>query len=218
MEKPKLAKKNYKIYNKNYKNIHDNALAINVNGEEEILEDDNSLTDKYSDILNIKADSKPNSTFENNIKIKSDSGKLNEFTKKFSILIQDKDYSQMPYGQAFEFIKKIVDFKVPLEKLIIIASVSSLITECVNNYWKSMEIFIQPSMLSIDADELMTIFMYIIYKSHMPLLFVYGDFIKYFTSLSTKSTLVEYYYTTLQGYLDFLLEVKDKGEFTKESI
>ena len=81
MEKPKLAKKNYKIYNKNYKNIHDNALAINVNGEEEILEDDNSLTDKYSDILNIKADSKPNSTFENNIKIKSDSGKLNEFTK-----------------------------------------------------------------------------------------------------------------------------------------
>ncbi len=90
---------------------------------------------------------------------------------KFSILSQDKDYSQMPYGQAIEFIKKIVDFKDPLEKLIIIASVSSLVTEWVNNYWKSMEIFIQPSMLSIDADELMTIFMHIIYKSHMPLLF-----------------------------------------------
>ena len=48
---------------------------------------------------------------------------------KFSILSQDKDYSQMPYGQAIEFIKKIVDFKDPLEKLIIIASVSSLVTE-----------------------------------------------------------------------------------------
>ncbi len=77
-EKTKISKK---IYKKNYKNIHDNVLAINVNGEEKILEDDNSLTGKYSDILNIKADSKQNSTFENNIKIKSDSGKLNEFTK-----------------------------------------------------------------------------------------------------------------------------------------
>ena len=81
-----------------------------------------------------------------------------------------------------------------------------------------MEIFIQPSMLSIDADELMTIFMYIIYKSHMPILFVHGDFIKFFTSPTTKSTMIGYDYTTLQGCLDFLLEVKDKGEFTKESI
>ena len=129
-----------------------------------------------------------------------------------------EDYSKIPYGQAIEFIKKIVDFKVPLEKLIIIASVSSLITESVNKYWKSMEKYIQPSMLGIDADELMTIFMYIVYKCHMPELFVHGDFIKYFTSPTTKSTMIGYYYTTLQGCLDFLLEVKDKGEFTKESI
>ena len=218
MEKLKLEKKNTKIYNKNYKNLHDNALAINVNGEEKILEDDNSLTDKNNDLLEIKTDSKVTNTLDNDIKITSDSGKLNEFTKTFSILTKDKDYSKIPYGQAIEFIKKIVDFKVPLEKLIIIASVSSLITECVNKYWKNMERFIQPSMLSIDADELMTIFMYIIYKSHMPILFVHGDFIKFFTSPTTKSTMIGYYYTTLQGCLDFLLEVKDKGEFTKESI
>ena len=222
MEKLKLEKKNNKIYNKSYKNSQDNALAINVNGQEKLLDekfgDDNSLTNKNNDLLEIKTDSKIGSSLDNNIKITSDSGKLNLFTKNFSIMSEDKHYSKIPYGQAIEFIKKIVDFKVPLEKLIIIASVSSLITECVNNYWKSMEKYIQPSMLGIDADELMTIFMYIIYKCHMPELFVHGDFIKYFTSPTTKSTMIGYYYTTLQGCLDFLLEVKDKGEFTKESI
>ena len=52
----------------------------------------------------------------------------------------------------------------------------------------------------------------------MPLLFVHADFIKYFTSQTTKSTMIGYYYTTLQGCLDYLLEVKNKEDFTKESM
>ena len=234
MEKLKSERKNSKIYNKNSKNNNSNILSINVNGEEKILDvkDDEDITSSINDNKNNNkseskrsdskvSSSKISSSHENNdnsLKVTSDSGKLNLFTKDFSLLSEEKDYSKMPYGQAIEFLKKLSDFKVPLEKLIIIASISSLITECVNKYWKSMERFIQPSMLSIDADELMTIFMYIIYKCHMPLLFVHADFIKYFTSPTTKSTMIGYYYTTLQGCLDFLLEVKDKGEFTKESI
>ena len=231
MEKLKSERKNSKIYNKNSKNNNSNILSINVNGEEKLV-DDEDITSSINDNKNNNkseskrsdskvSSSKISSSHENNdnsLKVTSDSGKLNLFTKDFSLLSEEKDYSKMPYGQAIEFLKKLSDFKVPLEKLIIIASISSLITECVNKYWKSMERFIQPSMLSIDADELMTIFMYIIYKCHMPLLFVHADFIKYFTSPTTKSTMIGYYYTTLQGCLDFLLEVKDKGEFTKESI
>ena len=227
MDKLKAEKKNTKIYNKSYRN-NSNAsdLAININGEEKQLDikyDENEIVssiNKNNDIneLNdeIKTDSKI-SIPENNIKITSDSGKLNLFTKKFSLISEDKEYNKLPFGQAIEFLKKIVDFKVPLEKLIIIASVSSLITECVNIYWKNMERYIQPSMLSIDADELMTIFMYIIYKCNMPLLFVHADFIKYFTSPTTKNTMIGYYYTTLKGCLDYLLEIKNKEEFIKES-
>ena len=191
MEKLKSERKNSKIYNKNSKNNNSNILSINVNGEEKILDvkDDEDITSSINDNKSNNVDksdskvssSKISSSHENNdnsLKVTSDSGKLNLFTKDFSLLSEEKDYSKMPYGQAIEFLKKLSDFKVPLEKLIIIASISSLITECVNKYWKSMERFIQPSMLSIDADELMTIFMYIIYKCHMPLLFVHADFIK----------------------------------------
>ena len=231
MEELKLKKKNTKIYNKNGKNNkeeEDSELAININGKENLINvDDENNIDTSSkknqndnnintDELKLKVDL--NSNNSENLKITSDSGKLNLITREFSLLSKEKEYSKTPYGEAIEFIKKIVEFKVPLEKLVIIASISSLITQCVNKYWSNMGRYIEPSMLGIDADELMTIFMYIIYKSNMPLLFVHADFIKYFTSPTTKSTMIGYYYTTLQGCLDFLLEIKDKGDFTKESV
>ena len=228
MEELKSKKKNTKIYNKNGNNEEedDSDLAININGKEKIVDtdDDNNINTSSKKIqgnntnsneLQLKVDS--NSNNSENLKVTSDSGKLNLITREFSLLSKEKEYSKTPYGEAIEFIKKIVEFKVPLEKLVIIASVSSLITQSVNKYWKNMGRYIEPSMLSIDADELMTIFMYIIYKSNMPLLFVHADFIKYFTSPTTKSTMIGYYYTTLQGCLDFLLETKEKGDFTKES-
>lgn len=232
MEDLKSKKKNTKIYLKNGKNKEnedegeDTDLAININGKEKIIDidDDNNIDtsskknqDNFinTDDMKIKFDF--NSNNSENLKVTSDSGKLNLITREFSLYSKEKEYSKTPYGEAIEFIKKISEFKIPLEKLVIIASVSSLITQCVNRYWKNMGRFIEPSMLSIDADELMTIFMYIIYKSNMHLLFVHADFIKYFTSPTTKSTMIGYYYTTLQGCLDFLLEVNDKGDFTKES-
>ena len=49
-----------------------------------------------------------------------------------------------------------------------------------------MEKYIKPEMLSIDVDELMTIFIYIIYKCKMPLLFVHADFINYFVMMEPR--------------------------------
>ena len=213
-------------------NDKENELALNFNGKEKILDDDdnndnennvhslNNNEDNDNDLIEtniLNKDSKLMNS-QDHLKITSESGKLNMFIKNFSLKKGDKELNKVPYGLAIEFIKKIIDFRVPLEKLVITASVSNLITECVNSYWKNMNKIIKPSMLSIDADELMTIFIYIVYKCHMPLLFVHADFIKYFTSQTTKSTMIGYYYTTLQGCLDYLLEVKNKEDFTKESM
>ena len=48
---------------------------------------------------------------DNSLKVTSDSGKLHLFTKDFSLLSEEKDYSKIPYGQKIEFIKKLSDFK-----------------------------------------------------------------------------------------------------------
>ena len=213
--------------NKRDKSSFSNRLTININGEEKSLVEDEDLNllsfndkekdkDKLKSLENVnEAENESSTLTKENIKVTRESGRLNIFTKE---LIESIDNSEPkgPYYEAIKFLKKIVDFKVPLEKLIIVASVSSIITNCVNRFWKNTENIIKPEMLNIDADELMTIFIYIIYKCDLPSLFVHADFINYFISKTTKSAMIGYYYITLQGCLDFLLEIKDKSSFLKE--
>ena len=68
-------------------------------------------------------------------------------------------------------------------------------------------------MLNVEADELMKILIYIVYKSKMSKLFVHLDFIKYFTIKETWSTMIGYYYTLLEGAINFISEIKYKHEF-----
>lgn len=121
-------------------------------------------------------------------------------------------YSQSPYEQAIKLLKSIKNYKVPFEKMMLIGTISSEITECVNNYWKNFEKIITSSLLNIDADELMTIFIYIIIKSQMPELLVHTKFIKEFTTSTTRSSMMGYYYTTMEASLIYILSVKDKSE------
>ena len=202
----------------------ENKLTIHINGEEKIIADEEDINpvlekEKSSEVkgsINDSVNLNRSRLSSDNFKITSESGKLNIFTKDI-FKYMDIDPNE-PYNEAIIYLRKIIDFKVPLEKLIVVSSTSNLITECVNKYWKSMEKYIKPEMLSIDVDELMTIFIYIIYKCKMPLLFVHADFINYFVTPATKSSMIGYYYNTLRGSLDFLLEINSKDQFLKESI
>ena len=221
------------------KDKDNNGLTFNINGEEKILLDEEEMNTKEKE-LNTKSELKdninnsvPNNNennennenndtnkthfTEDNFKISRGSGNLNIFTKDF--FDSNKEYDpNTPYCKAILYLKKIADFKEPLGKLIIVSAVSNIITECVNNFWDNMKYIIKPEMLSIDADELMTIFIYIIYKCKMPSLFIHSDFIKYFTTPMTQSAMIGYYFTTLKGCLDFILECQSKSDFLKDEI
>ena len=217
-----------------------NGLTFNINNEEKIIIDEVDIISKgkekeistkselkesiNSSVHNIDESNENNENNENNnkthftednFKIQRGGGSLNIFTKDF--FENNSEYDpNTPYCKAILYLKRIVDFKEPLGKLIIVSAVSNLITECVNNFWDNMQYIIKPEMLSIDADELMTIFIYIIYKCKMPSLFIHSDFIKYFTTPMTKSAMIGYYYTTLQGCLEFILNCKSKSDFLKD--
>ena len=232
MEELKKEKKKEKKIDKDIdrdkSSFNNNKLTININGEEKSLVEEEDinfipLTDKDKDKIPSKSSindvdndyNESNTITTDNIRVTRESGRLNIFTQELLESI-DNNEPKGPYHEAISFLKKIKDFKVPLEKLIIVASVSSIITDCVNRFWKSTQNIIKPEMLNIDADELMTIFIYIIYKCNLPSLFVHADFINYFISKTTKSAMIGYYYITLQGCLDFILEIKDKSSFLKE--
>ena len=226
IEKLKEETKNLPKSEKDSDNNNNNdRLTLNINGEEKIINDETDIDtipvkeNKEKEIQQSTNTINTNSsrlTMEN-FKITSDTGKLNIFTNDLFKNTVNFD-SNEPYYEAILYIKKIKDFKVPLQKLIVVASLSNVITGCVNKFWKNMENIIKPEMLSIDSDELMTIFIYIIYKCKIPSIFVHADFINYFTTPTTKATMVGYYYITFRGCLDFLLNIKSKNDFIKESI
>jgi hypothetical protein len=120
------------------------------------------------------------------------------------------------YEQAIKLLKSVKQCRIPFEKMMIIANISTEITESVNSYWKDMELFITNSMLNIDADELITIFIYIIIKSQMSDILIHSKFIKEFTTSSTRSTMLGFYYTTLEASLIYILDVSDISELKKE--
>lgn len=76
----------------------------------------------------------------------------------------------------------------------------------------------QPSLLSIDADQLMTIYIYIILKADIPELIIHSELVKQFTTSMTKSTMLGYYFTTLEGSLNYILEIKDKKDFLRSEM
>ena len=110
---------------------------------------------------------------------------------------QKNKFNLIPYSNAIEYMKTIVNYKVPIEKLTIIALTSIAITKCVDEYWKK-EKDLPPKFLNIDADEIMSIYLYIIYNMNLPSIFTELDFIQHFTTDISKKSMVGYYYTTLR--------------------
>jgi hypothetical protein len=119
------------------------------------------------------------------------------------------------YENAIKLVKSIKQYKLPFDKMTLIAKISQEITEAINNYWKDMSNIISNTLLNIDADELMTLYIYIIIKSQMSEILVHSKFIKEFTTNTTKSTMLGYYFTTLEASLMYISEIKEKEDLNR---
>ena len=123
----------------------------------------------------------------------------------------------LPYLSAINLMKSIKKYKTPFEKIILIAAISDQIMENATNFWKDMEPYIEKDYLFIEADEIMTIFLYIIIQSQMPEILLYCKIINNFTTQFTKAFNIAYNYTLLEASLDYIIGIKDIKElFQKE--
>ena len=130
--------------------------------------------------------------------------------------IEDTDNElNIPYGEVVKYIQKINEYHVPLDKLTIIALSSVLITDCVDNFWGGVK-DLPEKFLNIDADELMSIYLYIIYNiiynNKIDSIYTQLDFINFFTGNTTKKSIIGYYYTTIEGCINFITSVKRKED------
>ena len=120
-------------------------------------------------------------------------------------------FSSAPYEEAIKYINTIHKYKGPLEKLTVIALTSIMITDSIDEFWKK-EKNLPEKFLNIEADELMSIYLYIVYNMDISSILTQLDFIKYFTTLITKQSIIGYYYTTVDGCIQFILDTKNKEQ------
>ena len=136
---------------------------------------------------------------------------------KFSTIMNNKEKSlPIPYLSAINLLKSIKKFKTPFEKIVIIAAISDQIMENATSFWKDMEAYIDKDYLSIEADEIITIFLYIIIQSQMPEILLYCKMINNFTTQFTKSFNISYNYTLLEASIHYINDVKDITELYKK--
>ena len=149
-----------------------------------------------------------------------------EFSEKFNnrsyfseydIKIEKIEYDiNKPYEEAIEFLEIIKDYKTPLEKLTIIALESALITISVNNFWRDKK-KLSNNFLRIDADQLLSIYLYIIFKMNTDTIYTQLDFIQNFIGIASKQSMVGYFFTTVDGCIKFIMSVKSKADLAYNS-
>ena len=211
-------------------NINPNIIDINYNtmpkkklnlfGDLDEYYNKKNNQQKYIININSNNDEDTNLNINLNLKVSEEENKnkKNQFLQKFrrrysSVNISIENENNVPYHEEIETLETISKCKTPLEKMITIASISSIIINSIYNFWKPIQELVKPSFLNVEADEIIKIFTYIVYTSKMSELVVHLDFIKYFTISSTKKTMIGYYYSVIQGALNTILEAKNIDSF-----
>jgi hypothetical protein len=140
----------------------------------------------------------------------------NESKKKKNSKFNIDDDLPIPYYSAIRLMKSIKKYKTPFEKIILIAAISDQITECASSFWKGMENYIEKDFLFIEADEIMSIFLYIMIQSQMPEMILFCKIINNFTTQFTKGFSISYNYTLLEASMDYIKDVKDIKELSQK--
>lgn len=181
-----------------------NKIKNNKNKEKSIQRSNTITTYKeFSEIIN-----KNNTTLKEKLEADMDN---NPSTIDFPEIKDSKNELNIPYGEAIYYFKNIKDYNVPLDKLTIIALVSVIITDCIDEFWKTEMENLDTKFLKVDADELISIYLYIIYNLDLPSLYTQLDFIEHFTGSITKQSMIGYYFTSVVGSLEFIMS-SDKKE------
>ena len=122
----------------------------------------------------------------------------------------------VPYLSAIKLLTTLKKYKAPFEKIVIIAAISDQITESATTFWSEMEKYIKKDFLSIEADEIMAIFLFIVIRSQMPEILIFSKMITNFTTPGTRAFSISYNFTLLEASLEYLSSIRNLKELIKD--
>jgi hypothetical protein len=124
----------------------------------------------------------------------------------------------VPYLSAIKLFSNLKKYKAPFEKIVIIAAISDQITESATTFWSEMEKYIKKDFLSIEADEIMAIFLFIVIRCQMPEIIIFSKMITNFTTPNTKSFSISYNFTLLEASMEYIMSLRDLKELVKDEV
>ena len=205
---------------KELKSKNDNKKINDSNENESKENKENDNDNNYNNNIIIKENKNENIEEINTNEIKpindSENKKLiissdtNKFIEKF--ILKSSHKNTFPYENCVKFLNEIKEYKAPFEKMLIMSGISSLIKECVDQYWKEYKNLIKPSSFNIDTDTIIGIIIYIIIKCNNPNLFIHCGFVENFTMQSSKMSFGKNC-STILGCLDLINEKTSKEDF-----
>ena len=122
----------------------------------------------------------------------------------------------IPYYSAINLLKNIKNYKTPFEKIVILAALSDQVMESVSTFWSSMQNYVKNTFLNIEADEIMSIFVFIVIKSQMPELFIESKIISNFTTPSTRAFNIAYNLTLMEASLETITKMENSKELSNK--
>jgi hypothetical protein len=122
----------------------------------------------------------------------------------------------VPYLSAIKLLTNLKKYKAPFEKIVIIAAISDQITEAATTFWSEMEKYIKKDFLSIEVDEMMAIFLFIVIRTQMPEIIIFSKMITNFTTPSTRSFSISYNFTLLEASLEYISSIRNLKDLVKD--
>ena len=124
----------------------------------------------------------------------------------------------VPYLSAIKLLTNLKKYKAPFEKIVIIAAISDQITESATTFWSEMEKYIKKDFLSIEADEIMAIFLFVVIKTQMPEIIIFSKMITNFTTPNTRSFSISYNFTLLEASLEYISSIRNLKDLVKDDM
>ena len=206
------------IENDDVKRLYTNikrSFSINDNNDECINNINNDIS--YGDLSN------RNIIIRTTLNDKNDKNLINAkiekvFNRVSFLRTKNVEYLAFPYETAIQLLKQIKKYKTPFEKMMIIASISNEITECINDFWRNLSEYIKYDLLNLGIDQLMAIFIYIIIKAQIFDISAHCKIIKSFTTCLTQASMIGYYYSTVEASVLYIQSIKNINDLFKNQI
>ena len=159
---------------------------------------------KFSNILNIQRLSLNN---ENNIHLNL----LDNINENYLHSEIDENFSTIPFSETLALLRKLNDCNSILERIDLMFMLRASILSEIDKFWEKIPLKMKHR--SVDADNLLSIFIYIIIKSQITNLIIDIEIIDSFISKNIKLSRKGYYFSIFQSSIDYIISNVNMEQF-----